>query len=181
MQPSTLRSSHAGAGTEYLERIGSHIDLGLERLQDVQWELSENEARYRALLDTQENAIVRRDAAGNLTFANRAFLDMFGASGGDVIGKPFLIEVCEKGDIAPLAVSDDIRQQRFVQHALTAKGPRWIEWEEQLVAAPGGGDFEVQSVGRDVDRAAARRNAVGRGARSGGIGQSRQERASSPP
>ena len=37
-----------------------------------------------------------------------------------------------------------------MQHALTAKGPRWIEWEEQLVAAPGGGDFEVQSVGRDV-------------------------------
>ena len=139
-----------GAGAEYLERIGSHIDLGLERLQDVQWELSENEARYRALLDTQENAIVRRDAAGNLTFANRAFLDMFGASGDDVLGKPFLIEVCEKGGIAPLAVSDDIRQQRFVQHALTAKGPRWIEWEEQLVAAPGGGDFEVQSVGRDV-------------------------------
>ena len=72
----------SGAGAEHLERIGSRIELGLERLQDVQWELSENEARYRALLDTQENAIVRRDAAGNLTFANRSFLDMFGATGG---------------------------------------------------------------------------------------------------
>ena len=140
----------SGAGAEHLERIGSRIELGLERLQDVQWELSENEARYRALLDTQENAIVRRDAAGNLTFANRSFLEMFGATGNDVLGKPFLIDVCEEGGTAPLAVSDDIRQQHFVQHALTAKGPRWIEWEEQLVAAPGGGDFEVQSVGRDV-------------------------------
>ncbi len=37
-----------------------------------------------------------------------------------------------------------------MQHALTAAGPRWIEWEEQLVAAPGAGRFEVQSVGRDV-------------------------------
>ncbi|MFA6139449.1 MAG: ATP-binding protein [Hyphomicrobium sp.] len=140
----------APGGAEYLERIGSRIDLGLERLQDVQWELSENEARYRALLDTQENAIVRRDAAGNLTFANRAFLDMFGATGSDVLGKPFLIDECEKGSTAPLTVFDDLRQQRFVQLALTAIGPRWIEWEEQLVAAPGGGDFEVQSVGRDV-------------------------------
>jgi PAS domain S-box-containing protein len=140
----------APGGAAYLERIGSRIDLGLERLQDVQWELSENEARYRALLDTQENAIVRRDAAGNLTFANRAFLDMFGATGNAVLGKPFVIDECEKSGIAPLAVSDDIRQQHVVQHALTAKGPRWIEWEEQLVAAPGAGDFEVQSVGRDV-------------------------------
>ena len=39
----------APGGAEYLERIGSRIDLGLERLQDVQWELSENEARYRGL------------------------------------------------------------------------------------------------------------------------------------
>ena len=45
-----------------------------------------------------------------------------------------LIEVCEESGTEPLAVADDIRQQRFVQHALTAKGPRWIEWEEQLVA-----------------------------------------------
>ena len=89
----------------------------------MQWELSENEARYRALLDTQENAIVRRDAAGNLTFANKAFLDMFAATADEVLGKPFDSSVCEQADIEPLSVADDIRQQRFVQHALTADGP----------------------------------------------------------
>ena len=64
-----------------MERMGTRIERRLERLQDVQWELSENETRYRALLDTQDEAIVRRDEAGNLTFANKAFLDMFGARG----------------------------------------------------------------------------------------------------
>jgi PAS domain S-box-containing protein len=133
-----------------MERMGARIERRLERLQDVQWQLSENESRYRALLDTQEDAIVRRDEAGNLTFANKAFLDMFAAHADEVLGKPFAIEVCEEGGTEPLAVSDEIRQQRFVQHALTATGPRWIEWEEQLVAAAGSGGFEVQSVGRDV-------------------------------
>ncbi len=34
--------------------------------------------------------------------------------------------------------------------SVTAMGARWIEWEEQLVAAPHGGGLEVQSVGRDI-------------------------------
>ena len=75
---------------------------------------------------------------------------MFGVSGDVVLGKPFLIESCEPTVAEPLSVADDIRHKRFAQHALTATGPRWIEWEEQLVAAAGGSGFEVQSIGRDV-------------------------------
>ncbi|MEI9900177.1 MAG: ATP-binding protein [Hyphomicrobium sp.] len=131
-------------------QFGARIEHRLEQLQDAQWELSENETRYRALLDTQQNAIVRRDELGNLTFANTAFLEMFGLDAAAVLGRPFAIKACEPGGPEPLIVGGDIRQQRFVQQAVTASGPRWIEWEEQLVAAPGGRAFEVQSVGRDV-------------------------------
>ena len=56
----------------------------------------------------------------------------------------------KQADVEPLAVTAAVRHQRFVQHAVTATGPRWIEWEEQLVAAPHGGGLEVQSVGRDI-------------------------------
>jgi PAS domain S-box-containing protein len=143
-------SAPTHTGADRLERMGARIERRLERLQDAQWELSENETRYRALLDSQDEAIVRRDEAGKLTFANKAFLDMFGARGDEVLGKTFAIEACEDSGTEPLSVADDIRHQRFVQHALTVTGPRWIEWEEQLVAAAGGGGFEVQSIGRDV-------------------------------
>ena len=50
-------------GADRIERMGARIERRLERLQDVQWELSENEMRYRALLDSQDDAIVRRDEA----------------------------------------------------------------------------------------------------------------------
>ena len=136
--------------TAKLDSIGASIERRLEQLQDVQWQLNENETRYRALLDTQDNLILRRDEAGNLTFANKAFLDTFGVTADDVLGQPFRIDAGGAGGIEPLAVSDHIRQQRFTQNVLTAAGPRWIEWEELLVAAADGRAFEVQSVGRDV-------------------------------
>lgn len=138
------------AGTAQMERVGARIERHIERLQDAQWELSENEARYRALLDTQEEAILRRDDAGRLTFVNKAFLDMFAVAPREALGKPFSVELCDECETKPLTVSDGIRRQRYVQHVVTAAGPRWIEWEEQLVAAPDGKRFEVQSVGRDV-------------------------------
>ena len=75
---------------------------------------------------------------------------MFAAKADEVLGKPFELELCEAADVEPLAVTAAIRHQRLVQHAVTAMGPRWIEWEEQLVAAPHGGGLEVQSVGRDI-------------------------------
>ena len=43
-----------------------------------------------------------------------------------------------------------MRHRRFTQQVATVGGPRWIEWEEQLVPASDGSSLEVQSVGRDV-------------------------------
>jgi PAS domain S-box-containing protein len=133
-----------------LERAGAGLERRVELMQDLQWELSEKESRYRALLDTQESLILRRDAQGNLIFANKAFLRTFGVSAAEVIGKPFVVQACEPGTPEPLTVHGNVRRQRYVQHVVTAAGPRWVEWEEQLVAATDGQSFEVQALGRDV-------------------------------
>lgn len=124
----------------------------LEQLQDVSWELKENESRYRALLDAQEDMIVRRDEEGCLTYVNKAFLSAFAVTAEEVIGTPFRIPShdADGDDPDPLATSGEARRRRYVQHVDLAAGPRWIEWEEQLVAAGDGSRFEVQSVGRDV-------------------------------
>ena len=42
--------------------IGERLERGLEALKDIQWEIRENEARYRDLLDNQADVILRRDA-----------------------------------------------------------------------------------------------------------------------
>lgn len=143
-------STRASAGAAQLESVGARIEHRLERLKDAQWELSENEARYRALLDSQDAAIVRRDDRGFLTFANASFLKMFELSAKDAVGRPYSIQALDDSGEKLLSISGGVRRQRFVQHVMTVAGPRWIEWDEQLVAAPAGNRLEVQSVGRDV-------------------------------
>jgi len=140
----------AVADAARITKIGDHLAHRLEKLQDLQWELNENEARYRALLDAQDDMILRRDGAGNLTFANKAFMKMFGVTPEDVLNKPFRLQVRQGASNAPLSTMDNVRHQRFTQLVETATGPRWIEWEEQLVPAADGSSFEVQSIGRDV-------------------------------
>ena len=136
--------------TARITEAGGHLAHRLEQLQDLQWELNENEARYRALLDAQDDMILRRDGAGHLTFANTAFIKMFGVTPEAVLDKPFRLRVREGGGNAPLSAMGNLRHQRFTQLVETAIGPRWIEWEEQLVPAADGSNFEVQSIGRDV-------------------------------
>jgi PAS domain S-box-containing protein len=132
------------------DTAGGKLERRLEQLQDLQWELSENEQRYRALLDSQEDMILRRDEAGRLTFVNKAFLGMFAVTADEVLGQSYKIDAkCEEGR-EPLTTAADVRHQRFTQLVETASGPRWIEWEEQLVPAADGSSLEVQSVGRDV-------------------------------
>src|SRR5262247_500138 len=74
-------------------RIGERLERGLEELKDIQWQIRENEVRYRDLLDTQANVILRRDAQGRLTFVNQAFCSVFGGEREDVLGRPFVHRV----------------------------------------------------------------------------------------
>ena len=130
--------------------VASRLERRLEYLQDLQWELKDNESRYRGLLDTQEDMILRRDDVGRLTFANKAFLGKFALAADDVLDKPFRLDVIESDGPEPLSTTDEVRRRRFTQQVATVAGPRWIEWEEQLVPASDGSSLEVQSVGRDI-------------------------------
>ena len=130
--------------------FAARLERRLEQLQDVQWQLDEKEQRYRALLDAQEDMLVRRDAEGRLTFVNRSFLRNFAVSSEDVLGKPFSLESCDGEETTPLATTDDIPRKQFTQSVPMDNGQRWIEWEEQLVPAADGLGLEVQSIGRDI-------------------------------
>src|SRR5262245_10158394 len=131
-------------------RIGERLERGLEELKDIQWQIRENEARYRDLLDTQADVILRRDAQGRLTFVNRAFCLVFGVEREDVLGRPFQYRVLAGDPTLPLAPGGQLRQQRYVQEIDTAAGPRWFEWEEHAVLGGETPVAEVQCLGRDI-------------------------------
>ncbi|WP_181313757.1 PAS domain-containing hybrid sensor histidine kinase/response regulator [Phreatobacter cathodiphilus] len=135
-----------------LLRKTAALEDTVETLTDRVFELAESEERHRGLIDAQGDLIVRRDADGIITFANRAFGDLVGAPAAELVGR---------GD-TPLVVdrSDERREpdgSRSIDELVaTPTGRRWIAWRHHAVLDGDGRPEELQSVGRDVtDRKAA--------------------------
>ena len=129
--------------------LGDRLEKGIERLKDLQWELSDNETRYRDLLDSQNDIITRVDRQGRLTFVNRAFCRTFGVEAGAVLGTAFRPEVLQQEGDAEVA-PDPARRQRFEQLVITAEGARWYAFEQHAITGEEGRVREIQQLGRDV-------------------------------
>jgi len=135
-----------------IRELGERLHHGIETLKDMQWEYRENEARYRDLLDHQEDVILRRDDQGRLIFVNIAFCRIFNIENAAVIGRTFMPEVVDGETPAAQLDSSSERRRRYVQRIQTASGPRWFAWEDQLIPAKASasGQVEIQTIGRDI-------------------------------
>lgn len=136
--------------TERLAAAGEHLAGRIEELQDLKWDISEREARYRDLLDSQTDMIVRYDAEGRLTFANRAFLRLFARDSDEILGTPFNLDVIDGDEFALLTPASEIQRRNTTSLVATAAVPRWIAWQSYVVSGPDRGGYEVQCIGRDV-------------------------------
>jgi len=124
-----------------------------ERLEDLAWTLRESEARYRDLIDAQGDLIVRRDLAGEVTFANDAACRAFGLAREDLVGSLFQPRVIETSIDSPAPMGPEEmlpRPSAYDQQIETVDGPRWFSWEDIAVRGGDGATVAVQSVGRDV-------------------------------
>jgi PAS domain S-box-containing protein len=125
-----------------------------EQLADHNWELQEAEERAKSLLETQGDLIVRRDAAGRITYANDAFCALAGETRTSLIGTATALAVLEQGKTLPLADGTRLHDQEI----MTRDGARWLAWREVIVRVEADDCTEVQSVGRDItDRVNAER------------------------
>ena len=140
------------ADTEELTRVktlSERLERGIERLQDLQWELRDNETRYRDLLDNQNDIITRTDPQGRLSFVNRAFCRVFGVEAGAVLGTELKFDVLQ-GQKPDQPASDPARRIRYEQLLMTAIGPRWFAFEQHGILGEDGIVVEQQSIGRDI-------------------------------
>ena len=138
------------SGTSFLSRLraclpGRDADARIEHLKDARWQLTETQARFRDLLDSQSELILSRDSEGRVVFANAAFCKAFGVMLDDVRGDAFWPLVLQ----SPTTQVDLAGRTRKIESLKTVSGPRWIEWEEHRVAATNS-ENATQYVGRDV-------------------------------
>lgn len=110
--------------------------------------------RYRGLVESQHDLIVRVTPDGVFTFVNDAYCRKFGKARGELLGGTFMPLVHEEDRAAAAKAMADLQQPpyriRLEQRALTADGWRWIEWEDAAIRDGEGRISEVQAVGRDI-------------------------------
>jgi PAS domain S-box-containing protein len=136
-----LRSFAATLGNAVLRR----------RIED---ELTESEQRYRGLVESQHDLVVRVDARGRFTYVNDAYCRTFGKTREELIGQTFqplvhpddigpTLEAMKRLETPPYRVSME-------QRAMTRNGWRWLAWEDYAIRSEAGETLEIQAVGRDV-------------------------------
>ena len=137
-----------------LSEMADRMSVTVEALNETNAELRESEERYRGLVESQEELIVRRDRDGRVSFMNDAVAESFGLSREDTVGRPFEPEV----DRADHEAAQKLRGKllhppyriRYDQRVYTRDGWRWISWEDYAIRDDKGHVREIQSIGRDV-------------------------------
>jgi len=116
--------------------------------------LRSSEARYRGLVESQHELVLRFDADGHVTFANDAYCDTYGLARDQAIGAPFWPFV-HPADVEQLRTAVKATMQPPYRATVevrsrTVRGWRWFEWEASAVRDPNGVVLEGQAAGRDV-------------------------------
>ncbi len=117
--------------------------------------LRESEMRYRGLIETQNNLIVRVDIGGKFTFVNEAFCRFAGRNRGELIDQYLDAYIYYDDAEGPEKLMEALtsRRERMVsaEYRMRARGyVAWVHWESLAVFDETGQAVEIQYVGQDI-------------------------------
>jgi len=140
------------------------VSRDIEERKAAEEALRASEARYRGLVESQQEFVVRMDPVGRFTFVNDAYATTFGRTQAELLGESFLqlVHPDDHGRIAAAITSmaDPPHRACVEIRNLTAAGVRWIAWEGGVVVDAKGRMVEAQAVGRDVTERRASEDAL---------------------
>lgn len=117
-------------------------------------ELVKSEKRYRGLVESQQELIVRVDSEGRFIFVNNAYCSKFGKKREELLGTTFMPLVHQDDLPATLEAMKGLEEPPYriyvEQRARTSEGWRWIAWEDYAIRDESGKTLEIQAVGRDI-------------------------------
>jgi len=119
--------------------------------------LRETEERYRAVIESQDDAVCRWLPDGTLTFVNSAYCALFAKPSEELIGRSWLGLVPETEraamDKAIREFSAHPRRRRYDQPLTQDDGEvRWLHWADVPLFDAQGVCVEFQSVARDITK-----------------------------
>ncbi len=142
---------HHDAGGRPARMIGVCWDGTAER-RDAE-ALRQSEARYRGLVESQQDLVFRFDLRERVTFANDAYCAKFGLAREELVGRG-LTHLHPDDRAATTAAILRLLAPPHVgmveNRVITPDGWRWISWSGCAIADAQGVIVEIQCVGRDV-------------------------------
>ncbi len=130
------------------------VSVDITELEEAKNALQRSEKRYRGLVESQNDLIVRVDPDNRLTYVNGAYCRTFGKSREELIGAEFTPLIHEDDRAPTLEAMEGLKvpphRIQVEQRAMTVNGWRWIFWEDNAVVDDSGNIVEVQGVGRDI-------------------------------
>ncbi|MCE5197976.1 PAS domain S-box protein [bacterium] len=130
------------------------IFTGISEQKKAEAALRRSETRYRGLIESQQDLIVRTTPDGRFTFVNNAYCRMFGKSAEELIGSSFVPLVHTDDLPSTLAAMELLDEPPYratmEQRAMTVQGWRWLAWEDCAILDSSGNMVEIQAVGRDI-------------------------------
>ncbi len=137
---------------ELLGVLGLGLDVTHSR--QVEASLRSSEERYRGIVESQTDLVVRADVQGRFTFVNDAYCHAFGKSREDLLGSNFMPLVHADDQASTQAAMQALYRPPFrayiEQRARTVQGWRWLAWEDYAIRNDAGEVVEIQGVGRDI-------------------------------
>lgn len=130
------------------------LDITEKKMMEEQLELSE--ARYRLIIDEQNETVIRFSADGVITFVNEAVSRHFRIQKTDLLGQPVstLLNLNEQESLDQILakIQDVDSYLRFEQKRTTSDCgfDIWIEWVIKTVRNVNADIVEYQVVGRDI-------------------------------
>ena len=143
----------------------SDADGGVSGLIGAIWDITEHRAaeaalrdsekRYRAMVESQDDAVCRWLPDSTLTFVNNAYQQLFAVPGESLIGRRWFEFIPEADREVVVASYDELaanpRKLRYEHPARSRDGEiRWLQWVDVPLLDEQGRCVEFQSVGRDI-------------------------------
>jgi PAS domain S-box-containing protein len=136
-----------------VSKVVNRLELMLEsRRKDK--ELAESEARYRSMVEAQNDPVCRWLPDTTLTYVNSAYADLFSNHGHDLVGRKWIEFVPENRRQAVLTlVSDIVRrgEPEITKHESIGKDGKlqFQQWRDIPILDEKGDVLELHSIGRD--------------------------------
>ncbi|WP_028313203.1 PAS domain-containing hybrid sensor histidine kinase/response regulator [Desulfatibacillum aliphaticivorans] len=118
-------------------------------------DIQESESKYRLIVENQSEVILKMDPDLKIRFASPSFCRMIGEPEADVLGRPLLSILDQKGEsFLPYEVFNktvDSSQPAYLEKIVkTSQGERLLAWHLSALTREGDGRDVFIAVGRDI-------------------------------